>query len=100
MKQQDIKGKWNEIKGNVKSAWNKATDSNTTTGIKQDLSQKNYSGAANKAKEKLADLKPDVNEIKSSFTNGSQKGEYLKDKVGDTAKKGFDDVKGNIKKPA
>lgn len=98
MNQQDIKGKWDEIKGNVKDAWNKATDTKTTD-IKQDLSQRNFSGAADKAKEKLADLKPDVNEIKSSFKGGEKKTEYLKDKVADTTKKGFDSVKGNIQKP-
>ncbi len=95
MDQQDIKGKWNEIKDNVKDAWNKATDSKKTN-----TTGSNFSAAANNAKENLADLKPDVNEIKSTFTNGQKKAEYLKDKVGDTAKKGFDNVKGNIKKPA
>lgn len=98
MNESGIKGKWNEIKDNVKDAWNKATDAKSAE-IKKDFVNKDYSAAASKAKEKLADLKPDVDEIKTSFTNGTKKAEYLKDKVGDTAKKGFDSVKGNINKP-
>lgn len=49
MNKEDLKGKFNDAKNTVKDAWNKTSDADKTK-VKDDLQNKNYSGAADTVK--------------------------------------------------
>lgn len=56
MNTDNLKGKFNDIKGNVKNAWNKVT---------VDVKKKDFSDATQTAKEKLSELKTDTTNKKA-----------------------------------
>lgn len=49
MNKGNLKGKFTEIKGNVKDAWNKTSDADKAK-VREDLKNKDYSGAADTVK--------------------------------------------------
>ena len=49
MNKEELKGKFSDIKGNVKEAWNKTSEADKTK-VKDDLQNTNYSGAADTVK--------------------------------------------------
>lgn len=49
MNKENLKGKFNEIKSNVKDAWNKTSETDKAK-VKEDLKNKDYSGAADRVK--------------------------------------------------
>ncbi|WP_408098379.1 hypothetical protein ACJVC5_05570 [Peredibacter sp. HCB2-198] len=49
MNKEELKGKFNDIKGNVKEAWNRTSDTDKNK-VREDLKNKNYSGAADTVK--------------------------------------------------
>lgn len=67
MDTENLKGKFNDIKGNVKEAWNKVTEDKTTKGkVTEELKNKDFSGAANTVKEKISETKTDTTTRKAS----------------------------------
>jgi hypothetical protein len=70
MNTEDIKGKWENVKGNVKEAFNKNKENDTVSGLKEDVTKKDFSNLKDTAKEKYADVKPDLEKIKTKFTDG------------------------------
>lgn len=67
MNTDNLKGKFQDIKGNVKEAWNKVTEDKETKGkVTEELKNKDFSGAANTVKEKLTDVKTDTTTRKAS----------------------------------
>jgi hypothetical protein len=85
MNQEEIKGKWTDIKGNVKGAYQKVKED--VIKIREDVASKKFTKVkGSKVKDGVQDLKeelkPELNKIKKDFVVGV-----------DTAKKKVNDFK-------